>query len=604
MKKVLLTFLLAFLFISPCFAEKFYIENYDVRINVSSSNIMSIEEIIDTDFTRSAHGIFRSIPAVNYVQRQDGTSYKNTARIQNVRINSSYSRSREGDNFVFKIGDKSRTVIGHKRYVIKYNYILSENAKKQNEFYFNIIGNDWNTNIDKVNFEINLPKDFDKEKVGISIGKYGVAGFEDRAIFNVYDKTITGSTTKMLAPHEGITVRVELPDNYFEKSSLSLASFNCMFIAVLLAILSLAVWAFFGKDNPTISIVSFAPPKGFDAPKTSTVFNENAGDDILPVLILDLASKGYIKIEEQKGILPFDINYNIYKVKEYDKDNFEIREIFNAMFGPFNKTSTKDLAESRKFSLAVVRYKEYLNRFKNQIYEKDSISIKNTAVPFLATVLSLGNLLFVCNSYDFILIFNVCSLFMALAFIFFISAFTCFNKVSNVVKRISSMFTSLIMSIVFFILMTIQTGYNVADDPVVFLICLIGFCVSFVCLKEMPKKSPAGQKILGQILGFKKFLETVEKHKLELIMKKKPNYCYSVIPYAFALNIGGDWINKIQSMTVRPTWFVGEYNERNLRHFNNNFYHSVHPTKTGSISSHGGGGFSGGGSGGGGGGSW
>ena len=120
----------------------------------------------------------------------------------------------------------------------------------------------------------------------------------------------------------------------------------------------------------------------------------------------------------------------------------------------------------------------------------------------------------------------------------------------------------------------------------------------------MPKKSPAGQKILGQILGFKKFLETVEKHKLESIMKKEPNYCYSVIPYAFALNIGGDWINKIQSMTTLPTWFVGEFNERNLRHFNNNFYRSVHPTKTGSISSHGGGGFSGGGSGGGGGGSW
>ena len=604
MKKLLLGFLLVIAFASPCFAEKFYIENYDVRINVSPSNIMSIEEIIDTDFTRSAHGIFRSIPAVNYVQRQDGTSYKNTARIQNVSINSSYSCSREGDNFVFKIGDKSRTVIGHKRYVIKYNYILSENAKKQNEFYFNVIGNDWNTNINKVNFEINLPKDFDKEKVGISIGKYGVAGFKDRAVFNVLDKTITGSTTKMLAPHEGITVRVELPDNYFEKSSLSLASFNCMFIAVLLAILSLAVWAFFGKDNPTISIVSFAPPKGFDAPKTSTVFNENAGDDILPVLILDLASKGYIKIEEQKGILPFDINYNIYKVKEYDKDNFEIREIFNAMFGLTNKTSTKDLAESRKFSLAVVRYKKYLNNFKNQIYEKGSISIKNTAIPSLATVLSLGNLLYISNDYNFGSIFDtnpiLISMIVALPWLFH----SCIQKTSSIISKIWSTILDLLPCLMSITAVSLVSGYNIQDDLITFLICLIGFCISFVCLKEMPKKSPAGQKILGQILGFKKFLETVEKHKLESIMKKEPNYCYSVIPYAFALNIGGDWINKIQSMTTLPTWFVGEFNERNLRHFNNNFHRAVAPTKSGSTSSSGGGGFSGGGSGGGGGGSW
>ena len=604
MKKLFLIFLWAFLFISPSFAEKFYIENYDVRINVSPSNIMNIEEIIDTNFTQPAHGIFRNIPAVNYVQRQDGTNYKNTARIQNIKINSPYSNLKERDKFIFKIGDKSKTIVGHKKYIIKYDYILSENTKKQNEFYFNVIGNDWNTNINKVNFKINLPKDFNKEKIGISIGKNGAAGFKDRAIFNVKDKTISASTTKTLAPHEGITVRVELPDNYFEKSSLSLISFNCIFIAVLLAILSLIVWMIFGKDNPTIPIVSFAPPKGFDAPKTSAVFNENAGDDILPVLILSLASKGYIKIKEEKGILPFDVSYNIYKTKEYDKDDFEIREIFNAMFGLTNKTSTKDLASSRKFSLTVTHYKEYLNHFKNQIYEKDSISIKNNAIPFLAAALSLGNILFVCNNYDFVSIFNIYSLFTALAFIFFISSFTCFNKIPFITKKLSLIFTSLLISVVFFTLTIPEIGYNITDNPITFSICLIGFFISFVCLKEMPKKSAAGQKVLGQILGFKKFLETVEKHKLELIMKKKPNYCYSIIPYAFALNIGGDWINKIQSMTARPSWFVGEYNEKNLRRFNDNFHHAINPTKNSTTSSFGGGGFSGGGSGGGGGGSW
>ena len=600
MKKILLFLLFIVIFINPCFAEKFYIENYDINIKVSPSNVMDITEIIDVNFTDSAHGIIRNIPYINHVKRQDGSRYDNTARIQNVKINAPFSRTKEDEDIIFKIGDSSKSVLGRKTYIIKYEYILSENAKNQNEFYFNVVGNGWNTDINHVNFKIDLPKDFDKEKVGVSVGQKGTAGFKDRALFVVSDKTISGSTTEKLLPNEGITVRAELPNNYFDKSYLSPLSIKCILIAVLLMLLSLIVWVRYGKDNPIIPIVSFIPPKGLDAPKVGALYKEGADKYTISVLILDLASKGYIKIEEEKSILPFGKNYCLHKIKEYDKKNREIHEVFDAMFRLGDKVSTRDLIKSNRFLYAVYDYAKYIESFKKQIYEKESTNFKTIATPLFSTFLLFGIMLFICNGYDFNLVFSVYSVCLLFPLVLIFAIHESFKNKGSLVSKIFLVSIYSILTVLLFALSFMLLGYDIKGDWITFTVCLVCYFVSLVCLKEMQKKSIVGQKILGQILGFRKFLQTVEKNKIELIMKKKPNYCYSVIPYAFALGVGGDWIKKIQSLTKGPSWYIGEFSDRNLRSFNSSFCSSVTPAG----SSSGGGGSSGGGSGGGGGSSW
>ena len=93
----------------PAFAEKFYIENYDVNINVNKSKQAHIIETIDVYFTDSAHGIYRDIP-------------HNNATITNIRISENSQITYNGKNVNIKIGDPDRMIRGKHSYTISYNY--------------------------------------------------------------------------------------------------------------------------------------------------------------------------------------------------------------------------------------------------------------------------------------------------------------------------------------------------------------------------------------------------------------------------------------------------------------------------------------------------
>ncbi len=67
----------------------------------------------------------------------------------------------DGYKKVLKIGDSSTTVYGEKTYVIKYNYnIGKDKLKNEDELYFNLIGNEWDAEIENVTFNIKNAKTF------------------------------------------------------------------------------------------------------------------------------------------------------------------------------------------------------------------------------------------------------------------------------------------------------------------------------------------------------------------------------------------------------------------------------------------------------------
>ncbi len=53
--------------------KDYYIENYDIKINVLENNTLEITEKISVYFNQQRHGIFRKIPLSNRVQRADGS---------------------------------------------------------------------------------------------------------------------------------------------------------------------------------------------------------------------------------------------------------------------------------------------------------------------------------------------------------------------------------------------------------------------------------------------------------------------------------------------------------------------------------------------------
>ena len=123
----------------------------------------------------------------------------------------------------------------------------------------------------------------------------------------------------------------------------------------------------------------------------------------------------------------------------------------------------------------------------------------------------------------------------------------------------------------------------------------------------MPKRTPYGNEILGKIRGFKRFLETAEKEKLEAMVMENPTYFYDILPYTYVLGISDKWISQFETIALQaPDWYssTNSFNVTTFGSFMNSTMYSAKTAMISSPSESSGGGSSGGGSGGGGGGSW
>ena len=168
----------------------------------------------------------------------------------------------------------------------------------------------------------------------------------------------------------------------------------------------------------------------------------------------------------------------------------------------------------------------------------------------------------------------------------------------------------------FTVLPALLIDYIYAFIYVVGIICFIGMTI---CLVYLPKRTKYGTEILGKLLGFKTFLETAEKNKLEAMVMENPTYFYDILPYTYVLGVSNKWIKKFEGIAMQPpTWYDSPdvFTVHSFNTFIDNTMTSARDvmssspsTSSGSDSFGGGGfssggGFSGGGSGGGGGGSW
>ena len=155
------------------------------------------------------------------------------------------------------------------------------------------------------------------------------------------------------------------------------------------------------------------------------------------------------------------------------------------------------------------------------------------------------------------------------------------------------------------------------QDP----IYLIGYIIGLACvlgmiiiLKYLPKRTQYGKEMLGKLRGFKNFLETAEKDKLEAMVMEDPTYFYNILPYTYVLGVSDTWIKKFETISLQaPSWYdsPNAFDMVTFGTFMNTTMvsaQSIMSSSPSSDSSSGsglsGGGFSGGGSGGGGGSSW
>lgn len=589
------------------------IENYDVSIRVTPQNTYEITEKLRVNFKEERHGIYRKIPLENEVERADGSTSITHARISDIDCGEDdYSTSRENDNLVIQIGDEDVTLTGLYDYTVSYQYHMGNDVLPDiDEFYFNIIGSGWaDTTISNVTFTIQMPDSFDEENLGMSYGAYGSENYED-LYYYIEDNTIYGELdpSVTLGPRECVTVRLELPEGYFVKTDMTPWF---AYIAIVLGILSiiaafLMLW-FIGRDDPVVETVEYHAPDGMNCLELAFAYKGHAtNQDVIPLLI-ELARQGYLSIscENKKGT---DFSITLMR-SSYEGTKENERLFFDGLkkiaTGPvIHKSDLKD-----RFYKTPEAILKTINTPENKTKLFHSNSLNKGWILWVLAVVVFGFAYFLPGyqySYDWLEVgFGLMSIGVFGVSIYMLCADTG-QKLGLLIGA-------------FPLLLSIGLSYLFVWIPVTYadrwyqIACIFSYitCAILVFFSAfLTKRTPYGTEILGRIRGFKRFLETAEKERLEMLVEENPDYFYEILPYTYVLNVSDKWVKNFKSIACEPpSWYTNDndsyFDIIAFQHIMNSTIASASNSMTSSpeSASSSGGGFSGGGSGGGGGGSW
>ncbi|KXK36333.1 MAG: DUF2207 domain-containing protein [Saprospiraceae bacterium] len=539
-------------------AEYFTIKNYDVNIKVYGDKAMfDVKEVITVEFSELRHGIFRNIP---YKYNIDGKIVE--VKISDISVPGFGKKVyHEGDNVVIRIGDADTYVDGIQTYTIEYRvhkaFLFFD---EHTEFYWNITGNEWPVNIEKVHFTIQMDKGLvmNEGDYAVSTGSYGATGKD--ATVSYYVGKFEGSSTRPFSPYEGMTFAAKLPFDYVARPS----KWELLFekygkggiggiLFLLLGGFFYRTWSKYGKEHPIVKMVHYLPPKELNPAEAGYLIDESADSVDILSLLPYWAQNGHITIKRIEKSWSKD-DHELTKIKDLsDNAGPYERIVFDGLFAASNTVLISDLEQKFYTTMQTAR-KSLADHIKGMgvFYP---ISIKKQ---FYTYILS-GFLLFIAILLGIILESAALGVFLGLA-----------------------------------------------------------GALGFFFAHYMLKKNELGVDLYQKVQGFKMFVKAAEKDKIEFLLKENPDYFEKTLPYAMVFGYAKQWSRKFDGLLMEPpSWYIaggtGPHYMFTPSEFGSSFDSSMHsiqsafntmPSSGGGGFSGGGGGFSGGGFGGGGGGSW
>ena len=301
----------------------------------------------------------------------------------------------------------------------------------------------------------------------------------------------------------------------------------------------------------------------------------------------------------------------IRKLKDYDGTNLHEQWFMEGLF-EYNRNEVTDSMLYNNFYITNNRILHTINNKQNKVFEKSSLNKK------------IFIILMIIASYCLITIPPIFTygeqetLIFALVFpgIGFTALLGMLFGDTPISVKIFGLFWGLGFGGMPWLVMVLPALMQDMSYLICYIIGLLCISGMILVIKYLPKRTKYGNEMLGKLKGFKNFLETVEKEKLESLVMDNPNYFYDILPYTYVLGVSDKWIKKFESISLQaPSWYdsSNSFDISSFNRFINSTMTSAQGAMTSSPSSSSGGsssggssggGSSGGGSGGGGGGSW
>lgn len=565
------------LILAPFFAwaaEKIGAFEVDISINRDSS--ISVSEKITYDFGENQkHGIFRNIP-VAYKAR--GGNYN--LKISDISVSNEsghpaygFSSRKSGRNEEIKIGDPDILVGGVKTYVINYKITGAFNYfDDHDEFYWNVTGNEWNVPIDSAAAKVVLPDYISKEKLTRACYDGGYGSGEICAEIAVHDAgdglvNAVSFADYKLGLGEGLTIVLGFPKGFvaeptFLGTLFRVGSDNPVLLLpfAVFAVL-FYLWFTLGRDpsGSKVIVPQYEAPDGLTPAEVGTLVDSFAQNRDVSAEIIDLAVRGYLKInktEKQNLIGLASGDYLLEKLKD-DKDipNAFDRRLMKAVFQGKDRTLISGLEKKSADDLKKVKDDIYTALVGKGYFVQDPQKVRRG---------------------------------------FFIAG--------GVMSFIAFFFGNMFSSVYSFFSFSVSAA----------LIFVFGFI--------MPERTRKGVLAQEAILGLKRYIVAAEKDRINFhnAPEKNPATFEKLLPYAMVFGAEKEWAKQFEGMYKEPpSWYgVGSFQGAfspivfvgDMRSFSSSAGSVLSAAAAGKSGFSGGGGFgggfSGGGFGGGGGGSW
>ncbi len=548
-----------------------HIERFEAELYLGTDDRFEVIEKIAYDFgAEQRHGIYRDIPIA--YERAGAADYRIRVDVQDVTDESGTARPHQvrssGRSLRVRIGDPNRTVTGKQHYWIRYQveraYLYFED---HDELYWNATGHFWDVPMQVASAIVYLPEGVASDAVehGCFAGPHG--SVTRACSIAPTPGALWFRTERRLAAKEGLTVVVGLPKGVLVEPS-AWARFwsrvgDYLSVWALLPMIALGgmvhLYRTQGRDpaGGAAIPVRYEPPDGLTPAEVGTVVDESV--DLLDITstILDLAVRGYLRIEEIEGdgfLFLKKSDYRLVKLRE-PEGNLRRHEsmLLNRLFGADDQVLISSLKDE---------FYQHLPEIEEVLY--DEVSREGRYFP------------------------------------------TSPRKVRRIWFGAG-------------IALCVAAVFSLAVQVVPKAAIPLGLSGAVLLLfaRAMPRRTRRGRRAYEEILGFKEFVGRVDRDRLERLGRTDPSLFEKALPYAIVLGVADAWAEAFADLyTQSPTWYLGADPHAAFRPrvFVSDVGRSLdtvgqtlssRPSSAGSGGiGFGGGGFSGGGFGGGGGGSW
>ncbi len=502
-------------FVSPLAAKSWRVADFRDNITVAQDGSAVVTERITLVFEGEWHGIHRTIP-IEY-PGPNGTNYELFVDVTSVtdgsggklKYDSSASHgSRDLKIYIPEAVDATRTV--------EIVYRVRNGTRffdAHDEFYWNVTGNDWPVPIDHAAATVRFPM-FAAGSLSAQAftGVYG--SVQRDATSKVNGAEAQFETTNPLPMRGGLTIDIYLPKDILKEPSALTKFFwfvggnPIVFLPLVTFVGMFALWWYKGRDpDPGVSVAPmYEPPSGISPAEAGTLLDDTIHPRDITSTIVDLAVRGYIKIEETaEKILVFthkDFVFHLLKPREQWDANPDAalapheRVMLENVFAEGADTRLSSLKNRFYTAVPVIR-QDIMGALKRKgIYLLDPESANGYSIGAAAAIL------------------------------------------------------------VPFGIIQYMGWANFFNSALLLIVCVpVSVVIWWLFARVMTAKTVRGGRVHVAVLGFQEFMNRVDAERLKVM---PPTTFEKFLPYAMALGVEHHWAQAFAGIVKDPPqWYVG-----------------------------------------------